>query len=42
MVKNRSALSVAALLFLVLPGSVSAEQLFKVLRVVDGDTVEIL
>ena len=41
MVKNWLALFFAVSLSVVFPGSVSADQLYKVLRVVDGDTVEI-
>ena len=41
MVKNWLALFFAVSLSVVFPGSVSADQLYQVLRVVDGDTVEI-
>jgi hypothetical protein len=41
MAKNWLALSLAVTLFLIFMDSVSADQLYQVLRVVDGDTVEI-
>jgi hypothetical protein len=41
MAKNWLALSLAVSLFLIFMDSVSADQLYQVLRVVDGDTVEI-